>query len=144
MRESRVGSQPRGVDQTPRFDVLPRSGTLQWRLRLVSLHLWAINLRRLWYAALREVGSCVRNIELLRTTELHRRSVLPGPRGWMDKSVLSLEYVHACTEDIQAVKAKYPWASRVELQMIAAAWVQAEKRFRGNLESGTGLQNRPA
>lgn len=119
--------------------VLPRSGILQWRVKLAYLRYRVGMLNLLWYAIVKEVGSCLRNIELLRTTELHRRSVLPGPVGWMDRSVVSLEYCRACNEDIQTVVAKYPWASRVELQMIAAGWVLGEKRSRDNSQSDTAL-----
>ncbi len=114
----------------------PRSGILQFRDKLWLLHGYHVRLRRLWCAALREVRSCWRNIEILRTTSLYRRGLFDQV-----ENLPSEEQCFACIRDIQTIEAKYPHLSRVERQIIVEAWLLAEKRFLGNAGCYTEQHN---
>ena len=92
----------------------------------------AHRLRRTLYAISLEVRSCFRNSVLLYTKGLHG---LPLQWNWEcfpGGSRLNEKQRLACIEDIQKVKARYPWASRVELEMIARGWVLGERHFLDN------------
>jgi hypothetical protein len=120
-------------------DVRRCNGILQWRLKFDALRQHCEDLKLLWYAVLREVNSCVRNIWLLRATKLYLYPGLlyQGLECFRNGNWTSEECCHACIDDIQKVVAKFPWVSRVDYQMILAAWELGEKRSRSN----SGLDN---
>jgi hypothetical protein len=105
---------------------LPRSGIPGYRVKSYSLRKCQVRWRRLWYAALRELRSCLRNIEILRTTGLHRQGLFDR-----HENLPSETHCFDCIQDIQTIEANgYPGLSRAERQIAVEAWLLAEKRFR--------------